>query len=148
MEMAEGKVQELEGKLRAATSNADAFRQQAQVVRPAADNGTMKGRLLKTRDMLLCKLIDNWQKQTLGRSFAAWLRSIEAFKMDRILMESDKYMSMDSSIDDLLNDTLSKRRARSIVASSVSLGGSSIDDEVFQANAARPVCTLKFTKRT
>jgi hypothetical protein len=59
----------------------------------------------------------------LGRSFAAWLRSIEAFKMDRILMESDKYMSMDSSIDDLLNDALSKRRARSIVASSVSLGG-------------------------
>ena len=34
--------------------------------------------------------------------------------MDRILMESDKYMSMDSSIDDLLNDALSKRRARSI----------------------------------
>jgi hypothetical protein len=39
-------------------------------------------------------------------------------------MESDKYMSMDSSIDDLLNDALSKRRARSIVASSASLGGS------------------------
>eukprot|EP00961_Rhodomonas_salina_P257769 3483521-Rhodomonas_salina.1 len=46
---------------------------------------------------------------------------------------------MDSSIDDLLNDALSKRRARSIVASSVSLGGSSIDDDVFQAAAARPV---------
>ena len=42
----------------------------------------------------------------------------QAFKMDRILGESDKYMSMDSSIDDLLNDALSKRRARSIVASS------------------------------
>ena len=36
--------------------------------------------------------------------------------MDRILSESDKYMSMDSSIDDLLNDALSKRRARSIVS--------------------------------
>jgi len=28
-------------------------------------------------------LLGNWHKQTLGRSFAAWLRSIEAYKMDR-----------------------------------------------------------------
>jgi hypothetical protein len=34
--------------------------------------------------------------------------------MDHILMESDKYLSVDSSIDDLLTDALSKRRARSI----------------------------------
>jgi hypothetical protein len=27
--------------------------------------------------VLLGKLIGNWHKQTLGRSFAAWLRSIE-----------------------------------------------------------------------
>jgi len=98
-----------------------------------------KERLIRTRDVLLSKLIGNWHKQTLGRSFAAWLRSIEAFKMDRILSDSDKYMSMDSSIDDLLNDALSKRRARSIVASSVSLGGSSIDDDMFQAAALRPI---------
>lgn len=88
------------------------------------DMTEMRARLVRSRDVLLAKLIGNWQKQTMGRSFAAWLRSIEAFKMDRILMESDKYMSMDSSIDDLLNDALSKRRARSIVASSASLGGS------------------------
>jgi len=95
-------------------------------------------RLIRWRDILLNKLIGNGQKQTLGKSFAAWLRSIEAYKMDRILMESDKYMSMDSSIDDLLMDALSKRRARSIVTSSV--GGSSIDDETFQASAnTRPV---------
>jgi deoxyhypusine synthase len=45
---------------------------------------------------------------------AAWLRAIEAQRMDNILMESDKYLSIDSSIDDLLTDALSKRRARSI----------------------------------
>jgi len=142
MEMAEGKVREMEGRLRTAHDDIDALHRQAQAPRAAPvdpSGGAMKTRLLKTRDSLLGKLIGNWQKQTLGRSFAAWLRSIEAFKMDRILMESDKYMSMDSSIDDLLNDALSKRRARSIVASSVSLGGSSIDDDVFQAAAARPV---------
>ena len=88
----------------------------------AGAGAARKQRLMRGRDLLLSKLIGNWQKQTLGRAFAAWLRSIEAFKMDRILSESDKYMSMDSSIDDLLNDALSKRRARSIVASSVSLG--------------------------
>ena len=104
----------------------------------AGAGAARKQRLMRGRDLLLSKLIGNWQKQTLGRAFAAWLRSIEAFKMDRILSESDKYMSMDSSIDDLLNDALSKRRARSIVASSVSLGGSSIDDDVFQAAALRP----------
>eukprot|EP00286_Rhodomonas_abbreviata_P028126 CAMPEP_0181312852 /NCGR_PEP_ID=MMETSP1101-20121128/13925_1 /TAXON_ID=46948 /ORGANISM="Rhodomonas abbreviata, Strain Caron Lab Isolate" /LENGTH=768 /DNA_ID=CAMNT_0023419745 /DNA_START=402 /DNA_END=2705 /DNA_ORIENTATION=- len=163
-EQAEGRVKELEERLGETNRNAEYLNNQlqhslqqnqqqqqqqqqqqalllAQQRKPeaTAEAGAMRNRLLKTRDTLLGKLIGNWQKQTLGRSFAAWLRSIEAFKMDRILMESDKYMSMDSSIDDLLNDALSKRRARSIVASSVSLGGSSIDDEVFQAAAARPV---------
>jgi len=113
------------------------FQQQCAIAGGGAESPNRQ-RLIRWRDILLNKLIGNWQKQTLGRSFAAWLRSIEAYKMDRILMESDKYMSMDSSIDDLLMDALSKRRARSIVTSSV--GGSSIDDETFQASAnARPV---------
>jgi len=117
-------------------------RQQAQQGGRGVSGGGADARLLRTRDLLLAKLIGNWQKQTLGRALAAWLRSIEAQRMDRILMDSDKYMSMDSSIDDLLNDALSKRRARSIVASSVgggSLFGSTIDDDVLQAAAARPV---------
>lgn len=116
--------------------------QQVQQAVGGGGGGGADVRLLRTRDLLLAKLIGNWQKQTLGRALAAWLRSIEAQRMDRILMESDKYMSMDSSIDDLLNDALSKRRARSIVASSVgggSLFGSTIDDDVLQAAAARPV---------
>ena len=54
-------------------------------------------------------------------------------------MESDKYMSMDSSIDDLLNDALSKRRARSIVASSASLGGSRSVSPNFQDSRASDV---------
>ena len=43
----------------------------------------LRARLVRSRDVLLAKLIGNWQKQTMGRSFAAWLRSIEANKMDR-----------------------------------------------------------------
>ena len=77
-----------------------------------------EARLLRTRNVLLGKLISNWQKQTLGRAVGGWLCSLEALRMDRILLDSDKYLSMDSSIDDLLNDALSKRRARSMLTSS------------------------------
>jgi len=143
LEKSNERASQLEAQLTQANSNL-AYLQQ-QLARGglagaggAAGDGALRERLVRSRDVLLSKLIGNWQKQTLGRGFAAWLRSIEAFKMDRILMESDKYMSMDSSIDDLLNDALSKRRARSIVASSASLGGSSIDDDVLAA-VNRPV---------
>uniref|UniRef100_A0A7S0E1G1 Uncharacterized protein n=1 Tax=Hanusia phi TaxID=3032 RepID=A0A7S0E1G1_9CRYP len=140
LRLAEERVKDNEGALRELNMKRDFLHSRIQQLSASRGNARVdQSRLISCRDILLNKLIGNWQKQTLGRAFAAWLRSIEAFKMDRILMESDKYMSMDSSIDDLLTDALSKRRARSIVASSVSLGGSSIDDELFQAAATRPV---------
>mmetsp|Transcript_36111 Transcript_36111/g.112825 ORF Transcript_36111/g.112825 Transcript_36111/m.112825 type:complete len:770 (-) Transcript_36111:145-2454(-) len=139
LRMAEERVRDNEAVLRDLNMKREFLRNRMQQAASQGNPRVDQSRLIRCRDTLLSKLIGNWQKQTLGRAFAAWLRSIEAFKMDRILMESDKYMSMDSSIDDLLTDALSKRRARSIVASSVSLGGSSIDDELFQAAATRPV---------
>jgi chromosome segregation ATPase len=79
-----------------------------------------RAKLIELRTRLLGKLIGNWQFQIKQASFSAWMRAIEAFKMDRILLESDKYMSLDSSIDELLVDSVSKKKARSLASSTSS----------------------------
>ena len=99
-------------------SLADLEAQERAALAAGAGVAAGEARLLRTRNVLLGKLISNWQKQTLGRAVGGWLCSLEALRMDRILLDSDKYLSMDSSIDDLLNDALSKRRARSMLTSS------------------------------